>query len=471
MGAHPDMGTKAGYARVLTIAAAIGLLGALTTCRGAGGVAPPPIVASSATSRIAVHSGAPAESAGASAAKVAPSAAGAAEPVHLEHPEALSRFFDALSELEAGRAERDVTILQFGASHTAADRLTGAVRSELQGRFGDGGRGFVALGRPWATKSPEKSVYLQEGVRGGMARPWAGERGKLVRGQFVGDGLYGLSGFAIQSPPRARATAFTEIAGPTSSFEIHYLRQPRGGTFDVMVDGAVVGHVATGARATATAARAFDVGEGSHRVEVRPRGDGTVRIFGLLLDRAERGVVLDALGINGARATVLLRWDEAHFAEQLRRRGPRLVVLSYGINESNDDTPRGEYEAQLARVIDRVAAAVPDAACLVLGPPDRAVRTPEGFRTPARLLDIIEAQRKVAEEKGCAFFDQFAAMGGEGTIAAWVAEPNPRAQADYVHYTRDGYVQQGRALAAELLRAYDAFRGEAAGERVASPLH
>jgi hypothetical protein len=390
--------------------------------------------------------------------------------VSLERPEALRSFFEALARLEEGGANEDVTVLQFGASHTAADVQTGVVRRMLQERFGDGGRGFVSLGRPWAKKNPEASVYLQEGVRGGMMRPWAGERGSFAHGRFVGDGLYGLLGFAIQVPAKSRARAFSEISATTSSFELHYLEQPHGGTFDVLVDGVAVGRVKTAAKTKSSGARTFEVEDGRpHTIEVRPRGDGTVRIFGLRLDREESGVVLDALGINGARATVLLQWDEAHFAEQLARRAPGLVVLAYGVNESNDETPMPRYEEQLRRVLSRIAGAAPQSACLLLGPPDRAVDTPEGWVTSERLVEIIEAQRRVAAERSCAFYSQFDAMGGRGTIAAWVAEEKPRARGDYVHYTRDGYLQLGRAFGAELLRAYDAFRAENVGEGQAAP--
>ncbi len=82
----------------------------------------------------------------------------------------LSHLFAALAALEAKRAHpdgtaparesKDVRILQYGDSHTASDTGTGVFRRLLQARFGSGGRGFVAIGRPWTT-------YTQEGIRGG----------------------------------------------------------------------------------------------------------------------------------------------------------------------------------------------------------------------------------------------------------------------------------------------------------------
>jgi hypothetical protein len=67
----------------------------------------------------------------------------------LERASAMRRFFESLARLEDGRSQDDVRIIQFGDSHTAADIQSAAARRGLQARFGDGGRGFVAIGRPW----------------------------------------------------------------------------------------------------------------------------------------------------------------------------------------------------------------------------------------------------------------------------------------------------------------------------------
>ncbi len=368
----------------------------------------------------------------------------------LEHPEALKHFYESLAHLEDGTA-KGVLVAQWGDSHTAADLGTSTVRHVLQARFGDGGRGFVAIGKPWPT-------YVQDGVRGGMTREFVGERGKLTAGKFVGDGRYGLAGFAIQSS-RKKARAWTEVHVPASHIELAYLEQPGGGSFDVFIDDVKKGKISTHGATARSAFHAYDVPEGPHKIEVRPRGDGMVRLFGLSLGRSKEGVVLDALGINGARITTALQWQEPHMAEQIHHRTPDLFILAYGTNEAGDDTPIQVYQHELLDVLGRMSRAAPSASCLLLGPPDRGMNTPDGWMTMPRLIEIVEAQRAVAKSAGCAFYSQFDAMGGAGSIANWVAELEPRARRDYVHLTREGYTQFGQAIAADLLRGYDAFRG------------
>lgn len=395
----------------------------------------------------------------------------------LERHAALARFYAALAALEDGGASSDVRVTWLGDSHTAADVLSGTVRRQLQARFGDGGRGFVALGKPYP-------FFAQDGLRGtmtgfGTATPMARRTAKEVDAPSrrraparrktarsvapsapPGDGLYGLGALALLGTT-STARARTELTGAAPQrAEVWFLRQPRGGSFDVVVDDGPPLRVTTRDETIASGfAQVTFSGAGPHALEVRAVGDGEARVFGAVVDRDERGVVLDALGINGARVTTALGVDEAHFREQLQRRAPQLVVLAYGTNESGDDAKPELHEQRMGELLGRVARAAPGAACLVLGPPDRALRGEGGaWETSTALLEVAGALRRAAFAGGCAFYDQIAAMGGEGSMAAWALESPPRAQKDRVHLTRDGYLQVGGAMASDLLRGYGAWR-------------
>jgi lysophospholipase L1-like esterase len=182
----------------------------------------------------------------------------------------------------------------------------------------------------------------------------------------------------------------------------------------------------------------------------------------MALDRTRAGVLVDALGINGAQVFTALRWSEAHFSEQLHRRSPDLVVLAYGTNEALDpklDT--GEYERALVELLGRVSRAVPSASCLLLGPPDLArwsATEHEGWVTWPPVIGVGATQKRVAAAAGCAFYSQLEAMGGPGSMARWAAETEPRGARDRVHLTRSGYTQIGTTFATDLLCAYDAWR-------------
>ena len=379
---------------------------------------------------------------------------------YLEGSARLGHFFDGLADLDGGLARDDVRILQYGDSHTASDLGVAVFRRALQARFADGGRGFVPLGRPW-------KWYGQDSVHGGMTNEF--EAVKFARFAWDVDDAFGLLGVALDAS-RAGGRAWTDVTARSSRIEVAYLQQPRGGSFDVLLDGTRAGRIATRADQVGSGFFPLEAAEAPHNIEVRTVGDGQVRIFGLTLDRPQSGVVVDTLGINGAQISTMLRWSEDHFREQLRHAMPALVILAYGTNESLDpklvDT---EYESELVEVLGRIARAAPDAACLLLGPPDLARRTvhagrgatqQDEWRSWPRVLQIVAVQRRAAREAGCAFYDQLAAMGGPGSIAAWAVEAQPRAQRDRVHMTASGYAQLGESFATDLMRAYDEWRAD-----------
>ena len=393
-------------------------------------------------------------------------AAASIAPVPLENAAVLARFFQRLADLEAGRAGSDVRVVQFGDSHTQSDLGTGSVRRALQARFGDGGRGFIPLVLP-------AKGWLQTGVRADVPREWTIARMKMKRRKgektstLTGDGFYGLGGVsAVAQKPGGRL--WLEVPA-SPRVEIAYLEQPRGGAFDVYIDGARAARVPSAAKSAVSAYRAFDLPDAPHRIELEAHGGGEARIFGVTLDRPALGITLDALGIVGARASGILEWNEAHFGEQLRHRAPDLVIFAYGTNEASYDIDIPAYEKQLTDVLARVARAVPERACLLLGPPDWVQRGVDGAATPQKLFDVIATQRRVALSAGCAFFDQFEVMGGAGSMEDWASATPPLGRSDRVHLTKAGYERLATAFVNALLASYDDWRDENVPEASPAP--
>ncbi|MEL6189067.1 MAG: hypothetical protein AAFU79_30975 [Myxococcota bacterium] len=83
---------------------------------------------------------------------------------------------------------------------------------------------------------------------------------------------------------------------------------------------------------------------------------------------------------------------------------------------------------------------------------DAAERRGGTLRTRAYVQEVLELERKVAKAEGCAFWDAWRAMGGEGSFGRWMAKGlmNP----DLVHPRRRGGDLLGHLFAAALSRAY-----------------
>lgn len=375
-------------------------------------------------------------------------ALGLFEPIDDAAP--LAHFHDALRALRSGRdPDGKVRVAIYGASHTEADIYPQYLRSYLQDRFGDGGHGFVMPGLPWRG-------YDQVDVKVEGFDHWRTEHAQ--RRDARGDGRWGLLGASISTKnPRAFGRVIPSEAAAASRYELQFLAQPRGGHLELYVDGRRREVIDTSADTVRAGYHAFELPEAPHTIEVRPLGDGEVRIFGLTMERAAAGVVVDTLGIAGTRAANMLEWDLAIWQDALRRRAPDLLILAFGTNEATDtDQPIADYEARLHAVLVRYRETVPGASCLLVGPGDFPLPAPDGsLGVRPRVGEIIAVQERVAMEHGCGFWDLRAFMGGEQSMLQWMTADPPMAQKDHIHLTRRGYVRMGMALADALMTAFD----------------
>jgi hypothetical protein len=214
------------------------------------------------------------------------------DPV-IERPGALVPFFERLYRLTNVDGPA-VHILHFGDSHTASDDWTGSLRELFQTRFGDGGAGFSMAGTPF-------KGYRRFDVRGGETKSW--EAAGLRTGE--GDGYFGLGGVSIATE---RAGQMIYLDADCDSVEVDYLQQPGGGRIaltdngETVEEGSTEGPFAPGAITHPTA-------PGHHRFEVRTLESAPVRLFGWVTEK-QKGITYESMGINGAEAALIERWDE-----------------------------------------------------------------------------------------------------------------------------------------------------------------
>jgi lysophospholipase L1-like esterase len=196
------------------------------------------------------------------------------------------------------------------------------------------------------------------------------------------------------------------------------------------------------------------VSDGPHLLEVLTARART-RTFGVILERKVPGVVLDAIGIQGARIRFLDKQDDAHWAEQLKLRDPNLIVYQFGANESGDGYAYSmtDYHATMKAVLEQAKRAVPGAGCLVLAAMDRARKQGEELITVPIIPHIVKEQEATAREVGCAFWNTYQAMGGRGSMATWVRRG--RAQADLTHPNGYGAEIIGKWLYGALMQGFN----------------
>jgi lysophospholipase L1-like esterase len=380
------------------------------------------------------------------------SARNAAQPEFLDVPPgSLDTFYAALRRTESKQPGAVTRILHYGDSPTTADSITSDVRRLLQARFGDAGHGFLLIAKPWAW-------YGHEGM-GLAASGWKIEAASQSRAR---DGIHGLGGVSFRGGPGATSRVTLSDASHTTA-TVCYLAQPGGGDFAVRTDDEDVTSVHTAADDIQLGFAEVPLPAGTTTLRLTITS-GNVRLFGYRFDKDQPGVQYSSLGVNGAQVEMVARYFEIHqWTEALQHENPDLVVLNYGTNESIYPAyVEKQYPDELRTVIGRIRAALPHTSLLVMAPMDRAEMKASGeILTPPAMERLIEQQRKIAAETGCAFFNTFEAMGGAGTMARWY-EARPRlVSADFMHPLPAGAAIVGGLFESALVRSYEQARGAA----------
>ncbi|GGH06654.1 GDSL-type esterase/lipase family protein [Silvibacterium dinghuense] len=346
-------------------------------------------------------------------------------------------------------AEEVVTVVHYGDSPTTADLITGDVREQLQERFGDAGYGFNLTAKPWAWYGHRHVEISDSG--------WLSSQKDATGVGRYKQGSYGLGG-AVFAGSSGAHTTYTLTGAPQASVIVHYLTYPGGGSFSVGAGDATLETVSTDAPEEAVATKQVVLPEGATKVSLRVTS-GTVKQFGVDFRTNHSGVLYDSLGLNGATTTILSRTFEPKLlTESLRAARPQLVVINYGTNESQFSGLVSTLEKELTMAIANIRAAAPGVPILIMSPMDRGDRQGGEIVTQAEIPQIVAIQKKVAAEDGCAFFDTYDAMGGEGTVGRWY-EAQPRLMtADLIHPTPPGALLVANLLMENLNAGYDRWK-------------
>jgi lysophospholipase L1-like esterase len=367
----------------------------------------------------------------------------------IEHAGALDAFFAKLARV--GRREPQVIarVAHYGDSSIASDAITSTVRRNLQRRFGDAGHGFVLTARG-------DMHYMHKDVVQRSSGSWELEPVVMNR---LRPGYYGYGGVQARGENGAGATFGTVKDGPfgrnVGRFELYYQRFRGAGKVEIKVDGKRHKLLETRGDEVEDAFELIEVPDGPHTLSLRAMGPA-VRLYGVTLERTKTGVVYDSLGLVGAMADRLLNADAEHMKRQIGHRAPDLLVLGFGGNESgNKWLNLANYERELVKVVRHMRAGRTEMSCLLFAPLDQGERDARGrVVTLATVPKIVEVQRRVAGKEGCAFFDTFSAMGGEGAMAEWLRAKPRLATSDLRHATPAGYDLIGNAYYKALLKAF-----------------
>jgi|GEM_PF-1519307 len=360
---------------------------------------------------------------------------------------ALDRAFAAFDITDAAKRANgvgdDVRIVTFGNSLIASDRITNILRNRFRQRFGNGGGGFFLVDRQAEYGGRERTGYANKKWK--VYNFSQGDRGRWP---------HGLPGVHhVTTSTGARTT--WRVKGDTVG-RLFWLDHKRAPTMDLYADNQHLMRIDP-RRDGSLGDNKFAIPAGTQKLRLSVNGKHGV-IQGLALDSDQAGAHFDSFGVVAADSRVWLGADDTLFTEGLQHRDPQLTIIMLGGNEVRR-VAWGKYgyktvRAKAQQFIERIQAAVPGSDCLVYGPL-HAVRGKDHkdpFATRPQVGAINQIYREVALAQGCAFFNTYKAMGGDGALKRFYQQR--MLHDDYVHPRGKGLDLLGEVLFQALMKSW-----------------
>lgn len=367
------------------------------------------------------------------------------DPARIHLPQDDLAFFDSLFVALDSAGSHRVRIMHYGDSQIEEDRISNILRDSLQTRFGGGGPGLLPVLDQYYTfsisegSSAEPRRYLAYGPA--EMRGAAGRYGPLAQKSHY-DGTVTTTFFPVK-----------ENVSPSRYFNRLTLLSA-GSDLYVKCNGAIQEPAASDSIRHIV----FHLPDSTERVSVTHSGSHD--IYGVMLDR-ETGVCVDNIPMRGCSGLVFTGIKADQLSGFYNTENVRLIILQYGGNSvpfTKTEKQISDFCSDIARQIVYLQEQAPGARILFIGPSDMSTTIQGKMQTYKQLPAIVDSLRVTAVRSGAAYWDMYAAMGGQGSMTQWVRQSPPLANEDYIHFTRRGAAKMGDMLYETLMLYYEYYK-------------
>ena len=321
-------------------------------------------------------------------------------------PNGMTHIYEMLDKLFRHQLSgRPVRIALFSDSYTEGDILAGHLRELLQQRYGGQGVGWVDAANDvnqfrltLECRSHGLTEHAANNKNDYVAR-YAGLSGRY----YPFNGLATLNLKSYGNYPHANSWTVCRL----------YLC-PKGRVSVAAAWNGGPQHTQT-ASGTQVAEVTTTSPQPAQSLYITVNGAGTA--FGASLE-GNGGIVLDNFSMRSSSGTHLAAIPEKTLRQFQRLRHYDLVVVAFGGNAISPDSGEEDVEWYIKAfrpALHNVQRAFSDASILLTSMPDRGVRQGSRITTLPAVPLLVSAQARLAAECKVAFYDLFAAMGGEGS--------------------------------------------------------
>lgn len=364
----------------------------------------------------------------------------------------LSRFFNSLKQ--ANTSKKKIRIAYFGDSVIEGDLITQDLRSLLQRTFGGKGVGFVPVASNVAS--------FRRSIRHFFSPTW---KSYSYLDTARNSTMPGISGYCFKTAalPEDSTGTWVRFEGSGLSDKlsrfykvrlfygkggegnfIHY--QNNEGKQKLALNGAdLINEVV------------LNQGEPLQNLSVSFTMKDPVTIYGLSFE-SEDGIIIDNYAFRGNSGMPLTKIPSSVYRKFDEHFNYDLVILHYGLNVvSSSVTDFSWYERGMTNVVAHLKSSFQNSSFLLVSVSDKSYNNNGTFETDPSVPLLVEAQRKVAEKEGIAFWNLYSAMGGYNSMVSWVNADTALANKDFTHFNFRGARKVGTLLYEDLMAKYQEY--------------
>lgn len=353
----------------------------------------------------------------------------------LIHPEYIQSFLNRLNQLTSNKSE-SLQVMHIGDSHIQMGYFSGAIRNELQHKFGGEGIGFFF-------PNGLCKGYNPVGMDVQSSSNWTCEKITNLESTIP----LGIVGMAMQTTDAVSSVEIGLKAKKTPVHTIQLFHKSLGGKIKITCDSATITTTYFSPNSEITTITLNQpVEKATVVIEQSENPIHPFVLYGMSINESMNGVRYHTFGVSGGQYKYFAN-NTPLFAEQLNGLKPDLLIISLGSNDAyGKELTQESYEELILKLIQTVRTESPKTEILLTTPPDlyyKKQKPASGDLVYTSILNIGNAEK-------CTIWDFRSVMGGDNSMKKW--QKKKLGSKDGLHLTRDGYILQGQLFNLALVK-------------------
>ena len=338
----------------------------------------------------------------------------------------LKKFLNVLNESKT----KKIRIAHYGDSINWGDIITADLRQNFQSKFGGIGAGFQSIcSDDIAVKQTTKHTFNEADWE------WASLFTRNLKNYTLG-----IAGTVAKSKGNSwvkyEATNFKSSSKSFKTIRLFYNNAKNNCYVSFALNNSAVQNLKL---ETGLDVKESDINSSGNATSVKLNFNSCssdVNFFGVSLENGN-GVYVDNFPIRGNSGVSIDDIPRNILSDFQKMLNYKLIILNYGLNiASPEQTNYTWYRNKMIKVINNLKQVFPDAAILLVGVGDKAIKKGTKFVTDPSVLMVLNEQKIIVQRTSIAFWNSLEAMGGVNSMNEWVNQN--LALKDYSHSSDAG---------------------------------